>query len=157
MILDTKKKAKDRTIMGLTNEGIELGGYVLYENGELVDRGWFHSGLVALLKKYGVMAAMQKWQSIESVAKDILADKMVILSVSLPNRLFIKEDGSFEAKPNATFGGHLVLATGVKMNGKTVEGVYFHDPRGLEKYQEDTFASKETFNRIFSHRAIVAE
>ena len=133
MILDTKGKAKDRTIMDLTREGIALNGYVLYENGQLVDRGWFHRALVDLLQKHGVVARMRKWQSIESVATDILANKLVMLSVSPPSRRSIKEDGSFGGKPNASFGGHLVLAVGVKMDGKRVEGIYVHDPRGLKK------------------------
>lgn len=157
MILEAKGKAKDKTIMDLTNQGIKLGGYIVYENGKFVDKGWFHHSLVALLKKYGIHAYMRKWQSIESVANDLLKNKLVILSVIAPGRKFIKEDGSFNPKENAKFDGHLLLATGVKMNGKEVEGVYVHDPRGLDKYQKKTFIPTKIFNKIFSHRTIVAE
>lgn len=156
MMLEAKGKAKDKTLMELTNEGIQLGGYILYENDVFVDKGWFHHSLVALLKKYGIQAQMKKWQTIESVAKDILENKLVMLSVFVPGRRFIKEDGSFEPKPNAKWGGHLLLATGVKMIGKEITGVSVHDPRGLEKYQKDTFVSKEAFNTIFTSRTIVA-
>ncbi len=157
MILSAKGKAKDKTLMDLTNEGLALKGYILYDNGKFVDRGWFHNSLVALLKKYDVNAKMKKWQTIESVAKDILGNKLVILSVSVPYRRFIKEDGSYGAKQNATFGGHLLLATGVKMNGKDIVGIYLHDPRGLEKYQKDTFVPKKVFNKIFTNRTIVSD
>lgn len=155
MILSTREKAFSKSIMNLTNEGVRLGGYILYDNGKFVDKGWFHQSLVSLLKQNGVFAKTRRWQSIDSVAKDILENKMIILSVSVPGRCFIVEDGSFGQKePNKT-GGHLVLATGIKMNGKSIEGLYIHDPRGLDKYQENTFIPKNIFNKIFTGRTIV--
>lgn len=157
MILETKKEAKDKTIMDLTNEGVKLNGYVLHENGVFIDKGWFHNGLVALLNKYNVSAKMKKWQSIESIAKDILENRMLIISVIVPGRNSIKEDGSFAPKPKATFGGHLLLGIGVKMNGKKIEGIYVHDPRGLPKYQANTYIPKRVFNTIFTGRTIVAK
>lgn len=156
MILDTKGKAKNKSIMDLTREGIQLGGYILYENDTFVDRGWFHHSLAALLKQYGISAETKKWQTIESVAKEILANKLVILSVLVPGRKSIQEDGSFQPKKNATFGGHLLLAVGVKMKGKKVEGIYVHDPRGLEKYQKRAYILTPTFDNIFTNRIIVA-
>lgn len=156
MIIDSTTQPK-KSLMELTHEGIKLGGYILYKNNVFVDKGWFHSALVALLKKYSVSASMKKWQSLESVAKDILDNNYVIISVVVPGRQYIKEDGSFEAKPNATFGGHLLLATGVKLNGGDVLGIYVNDPRGLQKYQENTYISKKTFSRIFTHRTIVTK
>lgn len=156
MILDAKKVGKNKTIMDLTREGIDLGGYITFEDGKLVDKGWFHSALSSLLNKYGIKSYLKKWQTIESVAKDILNNKYVIISVRVPGRSSIKNDGSFDPKKDAKYGGHLVLATGVKMNGKRVEGIYVHDPRGLETYQEDTWIPAKTFKKIFSSRTIVA-
>lgn len=157
MILDVKaKKHSGKTMMQLTNEGIQLDGYILYENKKFVDKGWFHTSLVDLLKTYGVPANTKKWQSIYSVANDILNNKLVILSIYIPGRSHIKADGSFLPKPRAKYCGHLVLATGLKMNGKQIEGIYVNDPRGLEKYQENTWMSQDTFNKIFSGRTIVA-
>lgn len=157
MILDVQGKARDRSIMDLTREGIELGGYILYEHEKFVDKGWFHYALVALLKKYKVSATTKKWQTIESVAKDILEKKYVILSVLVPGRRHIAEDGSFALKHGGKSGGHLLLATGVKMQGKKVLGIYVHDPRGLDKYQKDTFVSSNIFKKIFTNRTVVAE
>ena len=157
MILDTHLESFDKSMMQLTREGIRLGGYILYEGKNFVDKGWFHHSLVSLLQKYGVSAIMKKWQTIDSIAIDILGNKSVILSVLIPGRKHIAEDGSFKPKPNAKYGGHLLLATGVKMKGKQVVGIYVHDPRGLENYQEDTFISADTFKKIFSGRTIIAE
>lgn len=157
MILDAKHKAKHKTMMDLTREGVALGGYVVYEKGRFVDKGWFHRSLVALLKTYGVDAKMKKWQSIESVAKNVLENKLTVLSVVVPGRRSIKEDGSFGEKYHAQPGGHLLLATGVAMNGKEVEGVYVHDPRGLKTYQQDTYIPKKIFASIFTNRTIVVE
>lgn len=157
MVLDVSEKAKNKSIMDLTNEGIELGGYILYENKKFVDKGWFHHALVALLKKHKVFARTKKWQTIESVAHDIISNKLVILSVLVPGRRHIEEDGSFSLKPGGKTGGHLLLATGVRMLGKQVLGIFAHDPRGLEKYQQDTFIPAHVFKRIFTNRTIVAE
>lgn len=155
MILETKGKAKHKTIMDLTNEGIKLGGYILYEKRIFVDKGWFHNSLADLLRKYELNTKLKKWQTIESVAKDILDNKMVILSVLVPGRRYIKEDGSFEAKEGAKFGGHLFLATGLKMKNRQIEGLYVHDPRGLKNYQKNTFIPKSVIEKIFTNRTIV--
>ncbi|HVX93127.1 MAG TPA: C39 family peptidase [Candidatus Dojkabacteria bacterium] len=157
MILATKNKAKKKTIMELTKEGVELGGYILYKNGKFVDEGWFHRPLSRLLRRNGVIARTKKWQSIESVASDILRNRLVILSLKLPSRPTIKEDGSFEPKKNAEYTGHLVLATGVKMNGKNVEGIFVHDPRGLKKYQKNTWIPYNTLNKVFTNRTVVTD
>lgn len=156
MILEANKKAKTKTIMDLTKEGIDLGGYKVYEKGKFVDKGWFHQALIELLNTYGVKAVGKKWQTVESVAKDILENKLVILSVYVPGRSYIQEDGSFLPKKEAKYGGHLLLATGIKMSGRNIEGIYVHDPRGLPKYQKDTFIPKSVFERIFTNRTIVA-
>jgi len=157
MILDAHEKSRGKKMMQLTREGVRLGGYILYEGKNFVDKGWFHHSLVSLLQKYGIFAIMKKWQTIDSIATDILGNKSVILSVLVPGRKHIAEDGSFKPKPNAKYGGHLLLATGVNMKSKQVIGIYVHDPRGLENYQEDTFISADTFKKIFTSRTIVVE
>ena len=157
MILDSHHKAEGKTMMDLTNEGINLGGYILYEDDVFVDKGWFHHSLVKLLDQYGVSSEMKRWQSIESVAKDVLENKHVIVSVTVPGRRSIEEDGSFNLKSGGKTGGHLLLATGVKMTGQVVEGLYAHDPRALPNYQAHTFIPTEKFNEIFSSRTIVSE
>ena len=154
MILDAKKLGQKSNIMQLTREGIKLGGYITYLDGKFVDKGWFHHSLKALLNKYDLKSSIKKWQSIESVAVDILSNAFVIISVTVPGRSHIINDGSFRAKKNAKYGGHLLLATGVKMNGKKIEGIYVHDPRGLESYQSHTWIPTQTFKRIFSNRTI---
>ena len=155
MILSAKGKAKKKTIMDLTREGIKLGGYIVYENKKLVDKGWFHNSLVDLLKKYTIQSYTRKFQSAESVALDILKNRFVVLSVLVPGRSHIQENGSFEAKDKYKPGGHLLLAYGVKMNGNDIQGFYVHDPRGLKKYQKNTYVSKLVFDQIFTNRSIV--
>lgn len=156
MILDTLHKAKGKTMMDLTKEGIVLGGYIVYRDGKFVDEGWFHAALVELLTRYGVKAKMKRWQSLTAVARDILGNKFVILSVLIPGRRSIQSNGSFLPKENATYGGHLLLATGVQLEHGNVVGVYVHDPRGLPAYQKNTFIPKKTLERIFTNRTIVA-
>jgi hypothetical protein len=157
MILNAYGKAKDTSIMDLTNEGIKLGGYIAYdENGNLVDRGWYHQSLVDLLHSFGIKAKRKDPQSIESVANDILHNRLVMISVLIPGRAYINEDGAYSAKPQAKYGGHLLLGIGVRMKGKLVEGIYVHDPMGLPTYQANTFIPKEVFNKICKRRTIVA-
>jgi len=155
MILDAKGKAKDKSIMDLTKEGIKLGGYITHANGKFIDKGWFHHPLASLLNKHGVKATVKKWQPLESIVKDILQNKLVIISVTLPGRSHINEDGSFKPKKNAKHGGHLLLATGVKMDGKEIKGIYTHDPRGLKNYQKDTFIPVNILKKVFSNRTVV--
>ncbi|MDH5532862.1 MAG: C39 family peptidase [Candidatus Pacebacteria bacterium] len=155
MIMEVKGKGKNNSIIDLTKEGIKFGGYITHLNGKFVDKGWFHHSLAALLNKYNINAKTKKWQTVDSVVNDILDNKLVILSVFLPGRSYIKEDGSFAAKKNAKYGGHLLLATGVKMNGKKIEGIYAHDPRGLKNYQKDSWIPINVFEEIFSNRTIV--
>ncbi len=157
MILDLEGKTENLTIMDLTREGIDLKGYILYENGIFVDKGWFHQSLAKLLDNHGVVARVKRWQTIESVASDIMKNKKVILSVRVPGRSHIKEDGSFLPKDDSRSSGHLILVTGVKMARKKVLGIYAHDPRGLERYQKDTYITTNEFGRIFSGRTIVAD
>jgi hypothetical protein len=153
MVLVAKNKSA-KTIMELTNEAIKLEGYVLYENDVFVDKGWFHFALVGLLNKYGVHARAKKWQSIYSVANDVLNNKLVIVSVTVPGRRSISEDGEFGLKKGGTTGGHLLLIVGVKVEKGEVIGFYVHDPRGLPQYQEKTWISAKNFTRIFSGRTI---
>lgn len=156
MILDASV-SNSKKMMELTREGIDLGGYILYEDGVFVDKGWFHHSLVQLLKKYEVDAVIKRWQSLESVARDILSNRLVILSATVPGRNYIMPDGSFRANEPAKYGGHLFLAIGVKMNGSEVEGIYVHDPRGLEKYQANTWIPADVYRRIMSGRTMVAK
>lgn len=156
MILNTRQKATNKTMMDLTHEGLALNGYTLHDkHGTFVDRGWFHRPLICLLDTYHIQASMRKWQTIESVAQDILHNRLVMVSVHVPGRFYIKEDGSFDAKENAVYSGHLFLAIGVKMHNKQIDGIYVHDPRGMEQYQANTFVPASTFNHIFKNRTIV--
>lgn len=155
MILDSKV-GSNKTMMQLTNEGISLGGYILYEEGEFVDKGWFHASLVKLLQKNGVRAKSKKWQSLNSVAADLSHNKCVMLSVTIAGRSSILPDGSFLPQEKATSMGHLLLATGLKMSGTEIEGFFVHDPRGLQNYQNDCWIPAATFTKIFSGRTIVA-
>jgi hypothetical protein len=159
MVLRSRGKGKNETMMSLTKEGIKLGGYVLYKNKKFIDKGWFHQSLIDLLKKHGVNSHMKKWQSFESVTVDMLRGKTVILSMLLPGRRNIAEDGSFEEIDSSKApSGHLVVATKVKIGkNKQAEGIYVHDPRGLPKYQKDTFIPARVFNTLFTNRSIVVE
>lgn len=157
MILEAKGKAKNKTIMDLTREGIELGGYITHKNGKFVDEGWFHHSLVMLLHKYGLRSSSRKWQTIDSIAKEILCNKLVILSVSLPGRTYIKEDGSFLPKKKASYSGHLLLATGLISENGVVKGIFVHDPRGLKNYQKDTLITSDIFSKVFQNRTIVVD
>ncbi len=156
MILDAKTE-HEKTMMDLTREGIELGGYVLYdEHNHFVDEGWFHKGLVALLRRNGITAKMNKWQSAESVAEQVLSNKYIIISVQIPGRSSISADGKFENTTNSSLLGHLMLVTKVKIKNGKVVGFFAHDPRGLPNYEKDTWISADIFEKIFSGRTIVA-
>jgi hypothetical protein len=156
MILDAQKKPS-KTMMDLTREGIALGGYILYENDVFVDKGWFHHSLVQLLNKYGTKAKMKKWQSIYSISRDVLDNKLVIISVTVPGRSSISLDGKFRMKKGGKMGGHLLLTTGVTLKNGDVEGIFVHDPRGLQEYQQNTWIPNEVFSTIFSGRTIVVD
>jgi hypothetical protein len=156
MVLHKKGRATDKTMMEITEQARKYGGYQLAE-GEKSEEGWFHHALITVLHDHGVEAQAKKWQSLYSVAKDVLAGKSVILSLWIPDRAHISADGLFGANEGASYGGHLVVATGVKTEKGKVTGIFIHDPRWLPKYRENTFISAEIFPQIFTNRTIVAE
>ena len=155
MILDAHQKAPNKTMMDLTRRGIELEGYITHQEGKFVDQGWFHHSLVKLLEENGLTAKSKKWQSLTTVANDIIKNNHVILSVMAPGRSYIQEDGSFKPKQNAKYGGHLILATSVTIENNAVSSITVHDPRGLPNYQADLTISADIFNSIFSNMTIV--
>lgn len=157
MILDSYNKTQGQTIMSLTNEGVALGGYISRDtNGVLIDKGWLHLALVQLLRSHGVPAVRKRWQTPEAIASNVLKNKKTIISVSIPQRRSLSADGSYQAKPGAIFGGHLLLVTGVEIDRGHVKGIYAHDPIGLEHYQSNTYIPREILEKIYSNRSIVA-
>lgn len=157
MILDTLISNHKKTIMNLTQEGIKFGGYIVYDKkNQFIDKGWFHSGLVLLLRSSGIKATKKRWQTAASVANDVLKNKFVIISVQIPGRVSISPNGDFLSTNNSALMGHLMLVTRVEIKNGNVIGFWVHDPRGLPNYQKNTWIPLDTFEKIFSARSIVA-
>ncbi len=151
MILKTIKPQTRKTTMDLIHEGVSLGGYIVYQNGKFIDKGWFHDALVNLLKKYQLKAVSKRWQTLKAISRDVLKNKFVIASIVISQRA--APNYEFNSTPSS---GHLILITGVKINNRQPAGFYYHDPTGLPNANQNTYLPTEIFNRIFTNRTIVA-
>lgn len=134
-----------KTVAELTEQGLKLGGYDK-DN----DRGWFYKPLVALAEKYGAKGRVFRYLTVESVAKELMSDKLVVMSV---NPQIIRGDKKIT---NHEKSGHLVVAVGFKLSGRRISGVYIHNPSGrTQDMREYAFIPSETIQRSFGNRGFL--
>lgn len=157
MVLDHYFPNSKTTLWGLLNEGIGLGGYILYDkNGKFVDLGWFHKALLMLVKRHGLSGFLSSYLSILNVADYVCKRNLVIASIRVPDRAKLSEKGDFFVKGySGNVYNHLILITAVEIkNGKPVNFVA-HNPTGLVGYDRNSVIDAEVFSQIFNGRAIV--
>jgi len=122
----------------LIEEGISIGGYD-------EKYGWTHNFLVLLAHNYGLYSYREEFKSkdslfeeklikggIEKIKNTILNDRPVIVSVDIGFR--------------NNKGTHLIVLTGVEIEGDKIKGFYFNDPESEEKgVGEQEFVDLERF------------
>ncbi len=133
MALQTLITGFQKKTMDLVEEGLKFNGYDIKR-----DLGWYHSALVAIVKKHGLDARTEKYVSSTEIAKLVLSEKYSLAS--------IKSDT----------GGHLLLIYGFKMgNDHKIEGFVVHDPNNFKTKGDGKFISKSDFDKLFTRRIVV--
>ena len=133
------------TVAGLTNEGVNLGGYDIDR-----DIGWFYAPLLQLAETHGLDGAVQPHLSIYEVAKLVSSDEFVIASV---NPEIIRGDKPVRSQKKS---GHLVLVIGVRISNHTIVGFYIHNPSGkTPDMQRNAFIPLNIFVQAYGERGIV--
>jgi hypothetical protein len=136
----------DKSVKDLLDEGIQLGGYVAYdENGKLVDKGWYYNALIKLAEKYNLNGKLFSYLSIKHICKEILDKHFVVASVD-PG--LIRYD---KVKSNFT-GGHVVLIYGFKWENGNCSGFYMHNPSGKEEKTRVAYIPLNDFKKAFAER-----
>lgn len=157
MVLDHYFPNTKISLWDLLNEGIKLGGYILYDKkGRFVDLGWFHKALLMLLTRHGLSAFLSGYLSALDVADYVCKKNLVIASIKVPDRANLSDEGNFFPEGySGNIYNHLILITAVEMkNGKPANFVT-HNPTGLVGYGRNSVIDAEVFNHIFNNRAVV--
>ncbi|KKQ94444.1 MAG: hypothetical protein UT66_C0017G0007 [candidate division CPR2 bacterium GW2011_GWC1_39_9] len=151
MILDYYKLTNNKKVAELTNEGVELGGYVIYDNkGNLEDKGWFYKPLVELGKKYGLKGYSSSYLSANHLCSLIFTNKLVIASV---NPCIIRFD---KLKGSESPGGHLVVVFGFKIKDGRLVGFYINNPSGKkDETRVKVYIPINTFKNAFDKKGMV--
>lgn len=123
----------NKTTMDLVREGLEIDGY-----DEVNDSGWYHSALLKIAQKYGFSGYLAKFTPVSQIPLLIDQDKYVLCSVK------------------SETGGHIMLATGYKIEEKgMLSGLWFNDPSNYYHKGNDRYISKKDFEKIYTRRVIV--
>ena len=156
MILDFKDSNSSPKISDLIEEGLLIGAY---QDG----RGWFHEGLVTLLRNHNIPAYRQEYKS----ANFNLETKEIIPSPDSPmqregirkihdelnkNRPVIV---SVEKDFSDTSETHLVLLNGFAEDEVGLEGFFYLDPHVTDS--KEKFVELDKFKKLWRNLAIFTE
>lgn len=157
MLLEANELAKDLKIFDLIQEGLKLKGYIVNnESGEFTDIGWFHKPLLKLGQSLGLKGRLKKSQTIENLALEVIRGNFAVISVKVPQRNDLKEDGSyFDENYKWEIYGHLILLTGVQIEKHKPTYYTAHNPTGYKNYEMHSKISAETMKRIFKGQVIL--
>lgn len=131
MILDSFRQDTSPDIIDLITEGVAVGAY---NEG----RGWFHEGLVVLLRNHNVSAYRQEYKSgkydLQSKTVSLYEDSLNPILRQGINKIHQKLlEGSpvivsVEKEFSNTKETHFVLLTGFEEDTVGLEGFYYKDP-----------------------------
>lgn len=145
MIIDTVLN-KNEQVKDLTDEGINLGGYISHDNtGKLVDKGWYYKPLIALAKKHHLHGKLFSSLSIKNICKEILNKHFVIASVN-------PEVIRYDKTESDTIGGHVVLVYGFRWSHGECAGFYLHNPSGKIEETRIAFIPIDIFQKAFAKK-----
>lgn len=91
---------------------------------------------------FGLRVEVFPRSPIDELVRGISATSMAIASVSTEIR--------YPRRPNVRRGGHLVL-----VHGWDDEGLWMHNPSGVEGTQDNTHVSLRTFERFYANRGML--
>lgn len=136
--------------MDWVRAGLAADGYLTEQRPDRpVEKGWKHTALARLARDHGLHACLISELALSDLVAHIRADRVIIASVTSE----LGEDG-----PLTRRSGHLVLVTGVAIDGKggAIEAVIVHNPSGrTPDLQANARIPTARFAQGFSGRGIV--
>ncbi len=134
------------TLWNLVERGLAHNGYCAYEDGVLVDEGWFYPAIVALAREYGLQAVGQGYAAFHEICRLTRNGWLVAPSVT-------PELGEYG--PLRRHGGHMVLVYGFTWRAGRCEHLLLHNPSGrFPDLQADAKIPAARFRRAYAHRLI---
>lgn len=132
----------------ILKKALRLGGYKIYnQEGKFVDKGWFYQPLLKVLYGYKIKGAIFKSLSVNQIAKEILDNHAVVVSVDALTF------GTGKVNRNLITGNHLVLVFGYQIKNGKISGFYLHNSSGrTRKLQENAFIPIKLFKTGFAYR-----
>ena len=144
MAIDTFQH-KNISLAELLTEGLEMRAYNERS-------GWYHQGLVNLVKLYGLHARRESvWQNVDKIGQYIESNELVIASVTVgfeAGKVYKSKRGN-HTMPR---GGHLVVIFGAEMDNKDrVKHLILHHPSSWKSYEFKSLnISRNEFLHSFS-------
>lgn len=137
-----------RPVMGWIREGMGLDGYEVKigADGQAVEVGWKHAGLVALIAGVGLYARSMRI-AIREIPAQLNQGRLIIASVSYE----LGTDREVTRR-----GGHLVVVTGAEVQGGHVTSISIHNPSGrTEELRENARIPARRFAQAYTGRGII--
>lgn len=140
----------------MIDAGVARGGYSA--------SGWSQNTLIELAKTYGVRLQRKEYRTEEETATGKLSAHGAVLA-SLHARAIADFARSFAEKKPVLVSAvknfkdadrfHMVVFTGMKMDGGTLAGFYYHDPDCASAEEgKNRFVSLETFKKTWRRMAM---
>ncbi|WP_027800046.1 C39 family peptidase [Paraburkholderia dilworthii] len=125
----------------LLDEALRHGVYRVRDDGG-VD-GLIYRPFAAWVREaFGVRVDVLPQASLEEIAARLGPRTLAIVSVSPEIR--------YPERPNQRKGGHLIL-----LHGRDANGVWFHNPSGIEPQQADVYLPFATIRRFYAGRGMM--
>lgn len=124
----------------LLDEALQHGAYRMREDGG-VDGLIYRPFADWVTEAFGLRVDVLPRASLTTLAARLDADTLAIASVSPELR--------HPDRPSQHQGGHLIL-----LHGRDREGVWFHNPSGVEPYQADAYLPYATMTRFYAQRGM---
>jgi hypothetical protein len=154
MIIDAHHPNSTETVRELTEKAVSSKGYIVHDDsGKLVDTGWYYQPLINLLSNYGFDGTVYS-ELLPKQICELINDNMYVIASVHPG--VIRFD--FEKKPEGSSGGHLVVVSGFRWDGKKCSGffVYNSSARTVET-QENAFVPYGRFEEAFAGRGFAVK
>ncbi len=136
-------------LMAWINWGLDLNGYIIRSgnHGQVEELGWDHRVLARLLEQHRI-SATAGLASPPEIAQYLAEGRLVIASVTYE----LGRPG-----PLTRNSGHLVVVTGVELNGDRPTAFFIHNPSGrTQELRQNARLDSTRFTRGYSGRMIVA-
>jgi len=145
MAIDAFHTSPPASMWDLIQQGIALGGYRVHdEQGNFIDIGWYHDGLVKLGAQQGIQVIGSAYTTLLDVCALIREGWLVAPAVT-------PELG--EMGPLRSYDGHFVLAFGFRWARGRLDNLRIHNPSGrVNTLQADAIIPAHRMRSAFAHR-----